>query len=289
MLLIIYIFLYEVPANFVDFLSLSILPFFIKNPGNLYRHVIKFKSWPNILRFKKHKGISHCKDIPKNITLFRKDWLGISGIYKITYLPFRIFTYYGSSSNLGLRFKYHYYNGAKKGNFLGLFLSAFDWSKFSITVIETCPPFELATRENWYLSQYQPLLNVLMSSSNYPLKSTNLSLLTRSKISASLIGRKESDFTRTKKSKARKGILNPFYNKGPGKKALDLAAEKLGTKIYVYDSIKFLLVNNKPFRSIRMTANSLPISAGTLPSKLNTGKPFKGYYYYTEPQITVPK
>lgn len=34
-----------------------------------------------------------------------------------------------------------------------------------------------------------------------------------------------------------------------------------------------------------MTAKSMPISAAAnaaLPSKLNTGKPFKGYYYYTD-------
>jgi hypothetical protein len=30
-----------------------------------------------------------------------------------------------------------------------------------------------------------------------------------------------------------------------------------------------------------LTVKSIPISEGTIPSKLNTGKPFKGYYYYT--------
>jgi group I intron endonuclease len=149
---------------------------------------------------------------------------------KITFLPFRLFTYYGSSSNLGMRFKYHYFNGAKKGNFLGIFLSVFGWSNFSITVIETNPRAvaakQLATRENWYLSRYHPLLNVLISSSNYPIVSTSLSLLTRSKISASLKGRKESEFTRATKSKAQKGILNPFYGIGPGIKALDLCSGK---------------------------------------------------------------
>jgi group I intron endonuclease len=182
----------------------------------LYRHIIKFKSWQNIVRYKKHKGISHCNDIPKNITTFRNAWLGVSGIYKITFLPFRLFTYYGSSSNLGMRIKYHYFNGAKKENFLGLFLSVFGWSNFSITVIETCSRAELATREDWYLSRYHPLLNVLMSSSNYTLMSTSLSLLTRSKISARLKCRKESNLTRAKKSRAKKGILNPFYGIGPG-------------------------------------------------------------------------
>jgi hypothetical protein len=93
--------------------------------------------------------------------------------------------------------------------------------------------------------------------------STSLSLLTSSKFSARLKGRKESNFTRAKKSKAKKGILNPFYGIGPGIKALDLAAA--GTKIYVYDAINFMTVNSKPFRSIRMTVKSMPFSEGTLP------------------------
>ena len=59
-----------------------------------------------------------------------------------------------------------------------------------------------------------------------------------------------------------KGILNPFYCKGPGIKALDLAAAKAGTKIYVYDITKFSLVNNKPFlrSSFRRASKVLPIS-----------------------------
>lgn len=37
---------------------------------------------------------------------------------KITFLPFRLFTYYGS--NLGERLKYHYYNTPKQPSLLGL-------------------------------------------------------------------------------------------------------------------------------------------------------------------------
>ena len=72
-----------------------------------------------------------------------------------------------------------------------------------------------------------------------------------------------------------------------GIKALDIAAEKAGTKVYVYEASSFILVNGAPFRSIRLTAKVLPISNSTLPSKLNTGKPFKGYYYYTSPQTNA--
>jgi len=91
------------------------------------------------------------RDIPNNILSFRNKWNGVSGIYKITFLPFRLFTYYGSSSDLGLRFKYHYYNGAKQRNFLGFFLKTFGWTNFAITVIEVCPKDKLGSpygREN---------------------------------------------------------------------------------------------------------------------------------------------
>jgi group I intron endonuclease len=176
--------------------------------------------------------LSRCTN---NILSFRNKWNGVSGIYKITFLPFRLFTYYGSSSNLGLRFKYHYYNGPKQRNFLWFFLKTFGWTKFSITVIEVCSKDNLGVRENWYLSKYQPILNVLKSSGEDPRQPGIISWLTHSKISETLIGRKDSEITWAKKSKSRKGILNPFYGKGLGIKALDIAAEKAGTKIYVYD------------------------------------------------------
>jgi len=110
-----------------------------KEPGNLYRHIIRYMAWPQIERFKKHKALAHCRDVANNILSFRQAWKGVSGIYKITFLPFRLFSYYGSSVDLGARFKYHYYNGPKQNNFLGLFLKVFGWSFFSITVVETCP------------------------------------------------------------------------------------------------------------------------------------------------------
>ncbi|SAM86541.1 intron-encoded GIY endonuclease (mitochondrion) [Ustilago bromivora] len=116
-----------------------------------------------------------------------------------------------------------------------------------------------------------------------------MSLLTRSKISASLIGRKDSEITRVKKSKSRLGTLNPFFGKGPSSTALDKAAEMSGIKVYVYSADSFTLVNNKPFRSLRSAASILPISPATLPSKLNTGKPFKGFYYFTTPQVKIPQ
>jgi group I intron endonuclease len=162
-------------------------------------------------------SVDHCRDVPNNILSFRNKWNGVSGIYKITFLPFRLFTYYGSSSNLGMRFKYHYFNGPKLRNYLGFFLKTFGWTNFAITVIEVCPKDRLPVRENWYLSKYQPILNVLRSSGEDPRQPGIISQLTRSKISETLMGRKDSEITpqgRAKKSKSRKGALNLFTVKG---------------------------------------------------------------------------
>ena len=59
--------------------------FVIKEPGKVYRHVIRYMSWPKIERFKKHKALAHCKDVPNSILSFRQAWKGVSGIYKITF------------------------------------------------------------------------------------------------------------------------------------------------------------------------------------------------------------
>jgi hypothetical protein len=59
-------------------------------------------------------------------------------------------------------------NGPKQNNFLGLFLKVFGWSFFSITVVEPCSRDQLRVRENWYLSTFKPLLNILMVASSDP-------------------------------------------------------------------------------------------------------------------------
>ncbi len=135
LLLIVLLFYNNTDLMGVNATHLSVLPLLSKNSSVIYNQVLKFKSWPKIMRYKKDKAVAHCKNVPVNLTAFRKNWLGVSGIYKITFLPFRLFTYYCSSSNLGEWFKYHFYNGHKKEKFLGIFLWIFGWSKFSITIL----------------------------------------------------------------------------------------------------------------------------------------------------------
>lgn len=115
-----------------------------------------------------------------------------------------------------------------------------------------------------------------------------ISNMTRSKISISLLGKTDSLETRLKKSSSKVGPKNPFYGRGPGIKALDLATESTGIKVYVYDVATFSLVNNQPFKSIRAATKDMPISPNSLACKIDDNKPFKGYYYFSSPQITKP-
>jgi group I intron endonuclease len=91
-----------------------------------------------------------------------------------------------------------------------------------------------------------------------------------------------------KKMSASKSGSNNFYF---GKKLHSysstlLAAQKArGKLIYVYNEIDLSLVNNNPFISIRETAKNLLINPGTLVKKLDSGIPFRGYYYYSKPLV----
>jgi len=72
------------------------------------------------------------------------------------------------------------------------------------------------------------------------------------------------------------------------KKTLDAAAELKGSIVYVHYQDKFELVNNKPFRSIREAVKQLPISANTLTKYLDSGIPFKEFYYFSSAQLSKP-
>lgn len=111
-----------------------------------------------------------------------------------------------------------------------------------------------------------------------------ISALTRSKISSSLVGRKDSEATRARKSAAITGSNHRLYGKTLPVSMLDKAAELKGKKVYVYDAANFELVNGKPFRSMRQAAKNMPISETKLASTIDSNMPFKGYFYYTSQQ-----
>jgi group I intron endonuclease len=213
--------------------------------------------------------------------MFQRKWLNTSGIYKITFLPFKLFSYYGSSKKIGERIKYHYYNGNKQKKFLGLFIKEFGWSYFSVTLVEKCNPNVLRVREDWYLNKFKPLLNYMTKSYSDPCKFNIKSILTKYKISKALTGRQHSSENKIKMSKSRKGIKNYYFGKRLPSVTLEAARLIRGKKIYAYHAENLSLVNNIPFVSIREPVKYLPISTVTLNNKLDKGIPFKGYYYYS--------
>ncbi len=215
---------------------------------------------------------------------FSKKFKGVSGIYKITFTPLKLFSYYGSSKNIGQRLKYHYYNGKNQNTFLGLLIYIFGWKFFTVTVIETCTINSIKEREDWYLKTFKPLLNILTETYTNAQNKFVVSNITKAKISLALRGRTWTKESKEKRRLSISGNKNFYFGKSLPKSTLDLAALVLGKPIYVYDETNFKLLNDKPFRSIRDTVKNLPVSQATLPKKLDTGKPFKGYFYYSTPQ-----
>jgi hypothetical protein len=53
-------------------MHMSIIPLLTSTQANIYAHIIRFKSWPFLNRFKKHKAVDHCHDVPHNLTNFRR-------------------------------------------------------------------------------------------------------------------------------------------------------------------------------------------------------------------------
>lgn len=258
-----------------------------KDPGLMYKLIIKNKVWNKLIKFKKHKAVAHCsnygKDSKANL-LFRRNWANIGGIYKITYLPFKLFSYYGSTKNFAQRFKYHNNSTPKNNTLLGLFIRTFGWKSFSMTIVEIVEGNNnLSARENWYLNTFKPLLNTLTKTGQDFRLLNKHSLLTKIKISAAALSYRHSIQSKLKISQAHSGINNVNFGRPLPNKVLDAAAEKLGTKIYVYDVKSLTLLNGTPFRSIRLTAKILIISPLSIVKYIDSGKPFKGYYFYSKP------
>lgn len=110
-----------------------------------------------------------------------------------------------------------------------------------------------------------------------------MSILTKKRISHSLKGRFLDIETRQKMSKFRSGLSNVYFGKRLHPSTLLVAQKVKGKSIYVYSEKDKTLINNSPFISIRETSKHLSISTSILAKILDTGKLFKGYYYYSFP------
>jgi len=147
---------------------------------------------------------------------------------------------------------------------------------------------KLTEKENLYLKTFMPLLNILMKSNIDPRIYHFTSALTRYKISQTLLGKKHIDNTRTLMNLKRSVANNQWYGKILPQIVLDAAANKNGKRVFVYDSKSFNLINDKSFRSLRSTVKILPISIYKFTLLLESGIPYKKYYYFSTIQKTKP-
>lgn len=234
------------------------------------------------IKYKKHTAIDHCHNFAEEQSKFRKKWKNQCGIYKITCLLDKKFYYYGSSLNLGERLKYHYYTSPKDPYKLGLFLRTAKWENFSVTIVELCDPKDLASRENYYLQKYRPLLNILYSSEEM-LRVKYHSEETKEQISKTLTGKTHSLETKLRMSLSRKGDKNVFFNKSLPRTTLNAAALVNSDPVWVYYADSKKLFNNTPISSKRQTAKTIGISYNSVVKYLDSGKSFKGYLLYSKP------
>ena len=236
------------------------------------------KSNQNKNKLKRHPIVAHCPNFEEGHTKFQKKWRNRSGVYKFTFLNLHIFSYVGSSKDVGPRLKNHYNETPKLNTFFGSFVKLFGWSAFSVSIIEETS--NLVERENFYLRRLKPLLNILTSAGIDARLSPVVSEYTKFRISQTLMGSTHTEATKMKMSISKTGTNNPYYGKSLPTATLIAAKQINASPIYVYDAKTNNLVNGKPFASIRDTVKVIPLSYSTLERYVNTGKPFKGYKYY---------
>jgi len=87
-----------------------------------------------------------------------------SGVYRITHIESGK-SYVGSSVDLGKRlsqyFSFNYINDPKRNMSIHKAILKYDYSAFSIEVLEYCKPEDTIKREQYYLDLYQPIYNIL--------------------------------------------------------------------------------------------------------------------------------
>ena len=88
------IFVSYVENKYIILLSKVHSKFSALKPWSLYKFILKNTKWPFLKRNKKHKKVKHYKNLAESNLLLQKEWKKKSGIYKITFLPFRLFFLY---------------------------------------------------------------------------------------------------------------------------------------------------------------------------------------------------
>jgi len=215
--------------------------------------------------------------------------------------------YIGSSIKLGARFLDYMqpaYLGSRPNSPLIKAIIKYGYINFCLTVLETCNPYEVLEREQYWLDLISPEYNLSPSAGST--LGVTLSKETRDKIRVAHLGKTltletrrlmsetrkgsnaywnsktHSEETKAKMSAAKQGALNPQYGKTrPAETVALMRVNHPHTKTprrgYASDQITFIA----KYDSIRQAAKLTGISTGYLTPCLNQGKLAHGKWFFS--------
>lgn len=238
------------------------------------------------------KCYNNCESEASKILLDNKD---LAGIY-YWYNNINGKAYVGSADNLSRRLGAYYYPSRllNLDNLINRAILKYGHYNFSLVILKTLGPSktvsndDLLLLEQFYIDLYNTMMpkgyNMRPSDRTKGFNHTDyskrlisniqsgrtLSEETKAKISSSMKGRVITDTQRLKISEAMK-------NKAP--LAANLSRSK---KVWVYD-LKYNLLNNAPFLSVKKCLDYMNINRNAFYKCVDTNKDYLGYYYFTKP------
>lgn len=188
--------------------------------------------------------------------------------------------YVGSSINLASRMR-NYLNKAflkskQNANMpITKALLKYDYSNFSLLILEYVEPVFLTARETFYIRQFIPYYNVLKQ--GYSCLGYKQTEETKKLLSELAKNRTHSDKTKGLITRAVTGENNPFYNKSHSLESkIRMIEANSGYSVYVYNSFKELLVI---FPSVLTLAKLIKSNHSTLVNIIKEQIIFRGEWY----------
>jgi group I intron endonuclease len=230
----------------------------------------------NILNLKAVKVYNNLKEDRLNILKEQRDK---SGVYCLMNTV-NGHLYVGCSINLASRMR-NYLNKAflksKQNANMPITRSLFkyDYSNFSLLILEYVEAEFLTSRETFYITNIIPYYNVLKQGfSSLGYKQTEE---TKKLLSELAKNRIHSDKTKSLIARAVTGENNPFYNKSHSiESKIRIIEAKSAYPVYVYNSFKELLVI---LPSVKTLANLIKANHSTLVDVVKEQRIFRGEWY----------
>ncbi|CBX90003.1 similar to GIY COI i14 grp IB protein [Plenodomus lingam JN3] len=236
----------------------------------------KIRNQDNILNVKAVKVYSNLKEDRLNILKEQRDK---SGVYCLIN-KVNGHSYVGSSIKLASRMR-NYLNKAflkskQNANMpITKSLLKYDYSNFSLLILEYVEAEFLTSRETFYIANIIPYYNVLKQGFSY------LGYIhteeTKKLLSELAKNRTHSDETKGLIARAVTGENNPFYNKSHSiESKIRIIEAKSAYSVYVYNSFKELLVI---FPSVKTLAKLIKSNSSTLVDVIKEHTIFRGEWY----------